>query len=279
MQDYQENRLWLFELIGWWEGAVNSTTICNQFDVSVSQSKNDLSTYRNLAPDNFYYSASLKAFIPNRQFQFKFITGDVNEYLDWMHLETKPVKPSLQKLKLHALVIPSRKVMAPIIRVLVAALRQQRKVDVDYVSVTNPDRQGRNIVPHHFVKTGLRWHLRAYCEKTKSYRDFVLSRFRGEPELLGKSEHGLENDDGWNTFLTITLKPEPRLPIEKQEVISSDYSMQNGLLHLKTRACLAQYLLQEMQINTRKIEISPEAQQLVIVNEDEVRPWLFDDKV
>jgi hypothetical protein len=33
-----------------------------------------------------------------------------------------------------------------------------------------------------------------------------------------------------------------------------------------------------MQINTRKIEISPEAQQLVIVNEDEVRPWLFDDK-
>src|SRR5690625_5587511 len=70
-------------------------------------------------------------------------------------------------------------------RGLVTAIRTQQRLEVDYVSLSNPNRQGRIIVPHTFVSTGLRWHLRAWCEKSQSYRDFVLSRFRGEPELLG----------------------------------------------------------------------------------------------
>lgn len=41
---------------------------------------------------------------------------------------------------------------------------------------------------------------------------------------------------------------------------------------------LGQYLLQELQVNLREQAISPEAQQLVVVNIDEVKPWLFDYK-
>lgn len=41
----------------------------------------------------------------------------------------------------------------------------------------------------------MRWHVRAYCEKNGDYRDFVLSRFRGEPELMDDvSEHTREAD-------------------------------------------------------------------------------------
>jgi predicted DNA-binding transcriptional regulator YafY len=41
--------------------------------------------------------------------------------------------------------------------------------------------------------------VRAYCEKNRDYRDFVLSRFRGEPEVLDESGHGREGDEGWAT--------------------------------------------------------------------------------
>lgn len=34
------------------------------------------------------------------------------------------------------------------------------------------------------VYDGIRWHVRAYCEKRRDYLDFVMSRFRGTPELL-----------------------------------------------------------------------------------------------
>jgi hypothetical protein len=54
--------------------------------------------------------------------------------------------------------------------------------------------------------------------------------------------------------------------------------MQNGKLHIHSRACLAQYVLQEMQVNIREIDISPEAQQLVLVNHSDIKLWLFDDK-
>ncbi|AOE84108.1 BCCT family transporter [Pseudomonas sp. TCU-HL1] len=34
------------------------------------------------------------------------------------------------------------------------------------------------------------WHVRSYCEKNRAYRDVVLSRLRGEPDLLDASDYG-----------------------------------------------------------------------------------------
>lgn len=267
-------RLWFIELIAWWEGKLNAPMVAEQFGITPEQARKDVSHYRQTAPNNLTYCQRRKAFFPNAHFRFHFITGDVHEYLNWV--SQQDVLADRQALPFHALSLPPRQVSVEVIRVLITAMRQQRRVDVDYVSLTNPDSEGRNLVPHHFVKTGLRWHLRAYCEKTASYRDFVLSRFRGIPELLDPSPHGAEQDKGWQTQVTLVLKPDPRLSASQREVIAHDYSMNNDQLVLHTRACLAQYLLQELQVNTRQSPVSPEAQQLVLVNIDEIRPWLFD---
>lgn len=275
-QNNVEKRLWLIELIAWWEGKINASTLINQFAISRVQAQQDIKRYQQQAPDNFTYCASNKGFIPTNLFQPLYINGDVIEYLNWLGQYEQLAEPTA--LPHHALTLPARQVSAQVIRVLVSAMRQQKRVDVDYVSLSHPDYQGRNIVPHHFVKTGLRWHLRAFCEKSGEYRDFVLSRFRGEPALLGKSKHAAAEDKGWNTEINIILKPDPRLSPAQQQVIAQDYSMQHDQLTIKTRACLAQYLLQELQVNLRQPPISPEAQQLVLVNIDEVKPWLFDYK-
>lgn len=276
LQHNPDKRLWFIELLAWWEGKINAAQLQQQFAISRGQAQQDLKRYQQQNPANLLYCASSKGFKPTSEFYCQYISGDVIEYLNWLgqyeQLATSTALPH------HALTLPARQVSANVIRVLVAAIRQQRRVEVDYVSLSYPDFQGRIIVPHHFVKTGLRWHLRAYCEKSASYRDFVLSRFRGNPDLLDKSAHSASNDAGWTTELTVTLQPDPRLSTAQQQVVAQDYSMQHGQLHLRTRACLAQYLLQELQVNLRQPPISPEAQQLVLVNIDEVKPWLFDYK-
>lgn len=58
-----------------------------------------------------------------------------------------------------------------------------------------PEAEIRLIAPHTLVYSGMRWHVRAYCDKNHDYRDFVLSRFRGVRELMDDlSENGRAKD-------------------------------------------------------------------------------------
>ncbi len=273
----QDKRLWFIELIAWWEGRIARSHLIRQFGISRTQARNDLAYYQSLLPNNLQYHASHKGFLPLNSFKQAYISGDVVEYLNWVSHKDAITDVSTA-LPYSTLLLPKRQVSAEITRVLVTAIRQKRRVEVDYVSVSNPDRQGRIIVPHHFVSTGLRWHLRAYCEKSKGFRDFVLSRFRGVPDLLGKTNISAGQDGGWTTELCLEFQPDPRLTPAQQEVLAHDYQMQNGKLLIQSRACLAQYVLQEMQVNIRDIDISPEAQQLVLINHNDIKSWLFEEK-
>jgi predicted DNA-binding transcriptional regulator YafY len=97
--------------------------------------------------------------------------------------------------------LPVRQVLPQIMRGLVNAIKYQRRLDVDHISLANPNGEGRIIQPHIFVKTGLRWHLRAYDEKHQQFREFVLSRFRGQPEILDNASHNATVDIAWNSSI------------------------------------------------------------------------------
>lgn len=270
----RDERLWLIELISYWEGAINATRLSRLVDIGRQQATADLTRYRQQYPDNLAYSPSCKAYLAQDRFQCGFISTDVAEYLRWSagiaHSDAVAANLDCTQLQL-----PPRQVSPFLMRNLVHALREQRRIEVDYVSLSNPDFDGRVIVPHTFVNTGLRWHLRAWCEKSRAYRDFVLSRFGAESALLDVSPQGTAQDDAWNTEIILIIKPDPRLSPAKQRVLERDYAMRAGELKLNSRAALAQYLLQEMHINHKVLDGTPEAQQLILANLDEVRQWLF----
>jgi predicted DNA-binding transcriptional regulator YafY len=69
------------------------------------------------------------------------------------------------------------------------ACRNSEVISVEYVPLAKPIPETRLIAPHTLIYTGMRWHVRAYCEKNRMYRDFVLSPLRGEPEYEQKTEH------------------------------------------------------------------------------------------
>jgi len=276
-------RYWLIELLAWWEGRVCTSHLIKHMALGRGQAQADLASYQKLYPQQLQLDASIKGFRPTADFCCQLISGDVVEYLNWLslsqqtYLEISSDRDSSQ-WPFYALTLPARSIEPSLIRILVQAMRKQLRVDLAYLSLTNPTAEGRIIAPHHFVRTGLRWHVRGYDEKHRQYRDFVLSRFRGDAELLDKSEFGAAQDPGWQTQLEIQLTPDPRLSTAQQQVIAEDYRLTDGMLRLPTRACLAQYLLQEMQVSLKPEQHSPESQQLVLHNHAELAPWLFSQR-
>ena len=78
--------------------------------------------------------------------------------------------------------------------------------------------------------------------QNRDYRDFVLSRFRGIPELMDDpTDHGRESDPGWATSLPVIIEPDSRLKPEQRAIIEADYGMQDGRLVIETRGALVQY--------------------------------------
>lgn len=144
------------------------------------------------------------------------------------------------------------------------------------MSFTTPDAETRLIAPHTLIYTGMRWHVRAYCEKNRDYRDFVLSHFRGVPELMDdESEHTRKQDLGWTSRVQVIIEPDSRLKPEQQAIIDTDYGMQDGHLAIDTRDALVQYALQRYQIDPTKVHAKATAQQIVVVNLDELQGWLY----
>ena len=272
----QQSRLRFIDFILHWEGQLQNKQLVAQFGISRQQAWQDLQRYAELYPANLQPVVPNKAYRASTCFQPVLHTPDIDHYLRWVQQPGCFEPPTETNTNNSAtLQLPPRQVSASLIRVLVQALREQQRVEVDYVSLTNPDREGRIISPHTLVNTGLRWHLRGWCEKHREYRDFVLSRFRGTAELLGPAGQTGADDTAWHTEITLQLVPDRRLSPEQQAVLAHDYQMQNGQLQLTTRAALAQYLLQQMQVNVKTLDAFPEAQQLELANLHDIKPWLF----
>lgn len=270
----------LIEIIALWEGRLTTNHLCKTFGIGRQQASKDINTYMaEIGPGNLVYDKFLKGYKPTEEFQTQVTTGTADEYL---HLLTRNNDLAetfdtldLQVANTEVLKVPVRNIDPEIIRAIVTAARQQCRLDVEYVSVHNPDHDGRVIVPHTLVYSGARWHVRAWCEKNQDYRDFVLSRFRGRPELMDASPHGADDDSNWNTKVTIKIKPDPRLSPPQRAVIARDYGMKNAVLKIETRGPLVHYALKQLQIDDKVLQGKPSAQQIVISNFKEIEGWLF----
>jgi predicted DNA-binding transcriptional regulator YafY len=268
------------ETIALWEGRLTTRHLCDTFGIGRQQASKDINNYiRDVGPGNLDYDKFLKGYKPAAAFQPRVTLGLADEYLHLMarnnELANMFESLSLNVANVEVLSLPVRDVKPDVLRPIMQAARQQRRLDVDYVSLNHPDREGRIIVPHTLVYSGLRWHVRAWCEKNSGYRDFVLSRFRGTPEIMDESAHGVDGDTEWNTHVVIRIAPDPRLRREQREVVEADYGMENGALEIATRARLVTYVLQLLHIAPGDTEGDPNAQQIVVENRSELAAWLF----
>ena len=270
----------LIEIIALWEGRLTTNHLCQSFQIKRQQASKDINKYnQDIAPGNLEYDAKLKGYRPSSTFKPVFTRGIAEEYLLAL-ASNRDISHNFSTLDLgfhqtEMLHSPMRHVDPQILRALVQAARDGEKIDMGYVSMTSPNEESRIITPHTLVCTPLRWHVRAYCEKNRDYRDFVLSRFRAINGIEGPSTNLKDQDSRWNTEVSIVLKPDQRLSSYQRAIVEHDYGMVDGVHIVKTRSALVPYLIQQLNLDLSKLEIKPEAQQIVVDNLEEVKKHAF----
>ena len=272
----------LIEIIALWEGRVTSRHLGNAFGIARQQASRVMKTYREtVAENNLEYDPVIKGYRPSANFCPMLTRGEVDEYLQLLgnHDNLNPhfTGLGLGQANTEALRLPSRSASPPVVRALIEAASQGARLEVTYASLNSPQGEERILCPHTLVYAAGRWHVRAFCEKNRAFRDFVLSRFRAVPELFGEALEGSQRecDEGWETRVTLKRGADPRLTPAERGLIEQDHGMVDGELHLPTRGALVQYVLRELGINPDHLEESPRAQQLVVLNRDEITDWLF----
>ncbi|AOY89332.1 hypothetical protein BKP64_14780 [Marinobacter salinus] len=266
----------LIETIALWEGRLTTNHICHSFGIGRQQASKDINTYlRELAPGNLVYDRHLKGYVPAELFRPVVTHGQVGEYLDLLARQQN-LSSTFESLNIglpdSAVVQGPNRVISPwTMRAVVSATRYGRQMKASYVSLSRPEAVESILEPHTLVCTGNSWHLRAWCDSNREFRDFALSRFHRPPEALRqRAKHTRQHDDDWNREVTMVVTPDPRLTEAQQEIIARDYGMKQGCLEVSSRAALAPYVLSRLGITLDNQHPDPLVQQLELANPDQL---------
>ncbi|MDL0432718.1 WYL domain-containing protein [Marinobacter sp. TBZ242] len=266
----------LIEIIALWEGRLTTNHICHSFGIGRQQASKDINTYlRELAPDNLVYDRHLKGYVPSSNFKPMVTTGHVSEYQDLLARQDS-LSDTFESLDIslpESTIVrgPQRVIKPEVMRAAVAATRYGRVMKAEYASLSPAGTSQRVLEPHTLVCVGQSWHLRAWCESNREFRDFALSRFRGRPETIRQRiRHTIHQDDDWNRQISMSIVPDSRLNSIQQEIVAADYGMNDNRLELTTRAALAPYVLSRLGLNTESRHPDPMVQQLELANEEQL---------
>lgn len=274
-------RLRAIELIAFWEGRLITTQLMEWFGITRQQASSDINRYNTEFNEGaLTHSPAVKGYIPSPGFRPVFTAGHVNEYLDM--LASQGSQPMAQVLESHPGVatvqLPDRAVRPEVVREVVKACRAGGSLKILYSSMSTPAPHERVISPHNLVYTGFRWHVRAWCHKRQSYRDFLLSRIDRVPKPCDDISPPVDNDSLWREQITLTLIPNLLLNDAQKGLVERDFAMPEGRLQLTVRKALAHYTLQRYQAAITEAEaarVSEHPLQLQPADRSKLEPYLF----
>jgi len=280
-----QQRLQYIELMAYYTGVVTRSDVAKAFGISDAAATKDLKFYSQIAPDNLIYKHNVFGFVPTTHFEEMFTELEPQYVLPLISANLPFIGETIEQNRLYGVSteqlplpqrLPGKKIVAQVIR----AIKQKTKLSLVYSSLSERNSSETRIIePHSLVNTGLRWHVRAYCEDTYDFRDFVLSRVQQAQQLSEKAESNPEYDDDWMEPINLQLTPHPNLSEDKRQILMTDYAAKNDVIEFTVRRALLAYVLQRMSVDTTEDHsLNPNAFQLIVLNRDEIEPfagWAF----
>lgn len=270
-----EQKLQFIEFRLFWEGHVNRSDLIDKFSVSQNQASGDLNRYIALAPDNMVYDKSGKTYLRSSSFSPLFLKPDATQYLSQVRSVAEGIVapgdawignfPSFD-----AAPSPARGIDPVVLRSIAIAIRRHEAIHILYQSMSAPDPEWRWISPHALAFDGFRWHARSYCEKSREFRDFVISRIM-EARQTRPPADPLASDSAWNEILELHIGPHPALSPNQQRVVELDYGMNNGQVTILVRQALLYYALKRLGLDTDPAARKPQDQQIILLNKEAIR--------
>lgn len=204
-----------------WERKVTSRMIADEFGVSAQQARTDVRAYLELAPGNILEKGnSRKGYFPSTTFS-PVLLGD-NDLVWHATAEFHPPRAAhAQEIPIIHRAVPSRT-----LSVLLSAIERRSQVRATYTSMENPEGTPRRLTPAVIITVNGRQHVRAYDWDSSAYKDFVLARFLGLPELILQAEEPPIEDKAWEVVIPARFIINPTLSKAQQRVIGRDYLLE-----------------------------------------------------
>lgn len=245
----QKQRLAYIDFKLYFTGTVTRSEIVSHFELGLAAATRDLKFYKDNAPDNMAYDNVEKKYFITTQFKpiFKHdarrtlikLANNISDGFDSIGDTSFPIEsPS-------PLNVPDIDIIAK----LSQAIINHKSISVIYTSLSSGS-GARELVPHSIVDNGLRWHLRAYDRKSKSFRDFVLTRITKvtiQAQTPSPEEDKLE-DHQWMRMVPLQIISHPN-NVKHPTAIKLDFGMDKGMLEVNVRAAMAGYLLRRWNVD------------------------------
>lgn len=262
----RDHRFRVMEAVLQWEGEIRNARVRHLFDLQPVQASRLLGEFREKWGSAIHEDSRAKVLRANNAF-----SADVplEEYARYVFSA-----PTEDDCLVDARVSLDR-VQPATFAALRMAARSQKGVVIKYASMTTPDSTPRTIFPHSLVLVGRRWHARAWCLRHQDFRDFVIGRISAITPTQEPAPFGKEDDKDWNTEVVIRLGAHRALTPEQQQVIRREYFANTQARRIKVRACIAQYIVQDLRAATDPSREIPPAFQLEVTNFAEIAEVLF----
>ena len=262
----RQRRLEYLEHKLYWEGKINRGDLTAKFEISIPQASVDFAKYQKEAPQNIAYNASAKYYEPTEPFSPKFIELSADAYFSYeLSSSTKSIATCASDY-IAATPNPSRVINLKVLRTLVQAIKNKQVVEVDHRSFNNPQPGNTRLIsPHALGTDGSRWHVRAYCHKNNTFKDFVIGRI-ASAVMVSHSDIDVNSDHKWFNFMEVLIGPNPTLSDDQKNVVAMDYGMTDLKLKFKCRIALLYYLMKKLGIDQNSSDRAGNEQQIVVNN-------------
>lgn len=254
----QRQRLRFLEARVLWEGKVNRSDVCEQFDVTPNHVTREIGDYRHYFPRNLLYDPTARAYRPSDRFEAKFGTGQPDEYLALLKMHA--TNPSVMieaelgtPTPCDVIPEPRARFSQVVLRTVLHAIHEDHGVSITYQSFSRDEVVDRDIWPHAVAWTGDRWHIRAYDSRRGDYIDIVPQRITKAKPLDALLPDEAGDDLEWEETETVEIVPNPELTERQQAMVAQEYGMEESpegfVWRVVLRRCLIGYFLHRYHLD------------------------------
>lgn len=248
-----EQRLRDLETLFIWEGALDNARIRSVFGLQPVQASRCVTAFVAEHGGGVQRITPHAPVTPTNAFTPKFESAGADDYLRLVEsVRPNDIAPYVQDIRRDLSPVP-----APLFSLIVQSCRAGTGLDINYLSMAEPQGLPRRIFPHALVRAARRWHARAWCDLRQDFRDFALGRIARATPVAASRAAGVVPDIQWDTILRLEVVAHPALNEAQQQLIRHEYLSGEASKTLKVRQALAGYLVQDLRIATDIVRDTP----------------------
>lgn len=264
----RDHRLRIMEGVLAWEGEIGNARVRKLFDIQPVQASRLLAEFRALMGDSIVEDGRAKVLKPASP-EFFETNVSLEEYARHT-LAGEDTNPHVIDAR-----VDLTEVRPPVFALLRKAARTKSGVVISYASMTNPVFEERMIFPHSIIHIGRRWHVRAWCARRLEFRDFTLGRIKSAYSVPDVAPRTMDDDPAWQEIVLLELAAHRKLSLRQQELVRHENFDGAADRRLPVRACLAQYVIQDLRAAVNPEEEVPPEFQIEVTNAKELKDLLF----